>query len=500
MTTEPPRSALLRALELARSLAEGREPGEVLEAILDSAIELTGGERGFVVEERGGELHVLAARNYGRRGVPQAEARVSRSVVRRAFAEGAPIVVARADQDVRFTGKSVTSLKLRSVLVAPLDARGKPLAAVVVEDRRRDGAFTDSHRKLLELVSAHAALALEAARARAKLEQRLEETESQRAALERDLALARGRVSLRHRFDRLVGASEPMLALLARLDRFCDHDAPVLIEGESGTGKELVARALHEQGKRRAGRFVALELSALPQGILEAELFGHAIGAFTGADSPREGLLRQAEGGTLLLDEVGEMPRSLQGKLLRFLEEKTVRAVGGDEVTRVSVRVLASTQRDLRALVRSGDFREDLFFRLNVLSLRVPPLRERRGDVPRLASHCRGAAAAGTRRPPRRLSREALAALERHSFPGNVRELENAIRRACALGGNPIAIEDLDLEAPSPDAALGLEELERDAARRALDGARGSVARAASLLGIHRTTLYRKLRAWGLRK
>jgi transcriptional regulator with GAF, ATPase, and Fis domain len=515
----PSRTALVRALELARALAGSRDPDAVLDAILDSAIELTGAERGFVVapdpSRDGGGLVVRAARNYGRRGVPLAEARVSETVVRRALESGRVVRIASAGADQRFGSvKSVRSLKLRSVLVAPLLARGATLGAVLLEDRSRKDAFTEAHAELVELVAAHAALALEAARARTdlerrsaevmalneRLERRLARAESSRAVLARELETAREAMPLERRLPRLMGSSEPMNALRARVTRYASVDHPVLIQGESGSGKELVARMLHEHGNRSGERFLAINVTELPESLLESELFGHAKGAFTGAASRSAGLLREADGGTIFLDEIADTSVALQAKLLRFLQERTVRAVGDAESVPVDVRILAGTSRDLRALIRSQLFREDLLFRLNVLTLEVPPLRERPGDVRELASSFLVAAAAREKTKPRRLSREAVAALEAHSWPGNVRELENAIRRAIVVGSDPIQAEDLDLgRAPVATGPLDLDDLSRDAAQRALDGAKGSVARAAALLGIHRATLYRKLQQWGLR-
>jgi len=478
--SEPRSSALMRALELAGSIAAGRSPDEVLATVLDSAIELTKAERGFVVVRAPtGELAVRAARNYGRRGVPPSESRVSGSIVGKAVETGEPVLVASAADDPRFARtQSVRDLKIRSALVVPLVAREKVLGAVLVEDRRSVGAFGSAERKLLELVAAHAALVLDSAVERASLERELER---------------RGRGA--RRFPRLVGSSPPFVRFLASLERVCESDATVLIQGESGTGKELVARTLHEHGRRAGGPFVAFNAAEIAETLVEAELFGHARGAFTGAGAAREGLLARAHGGTLFLDEVGELARPVQAKLLRFLQERTVRPVGGGEARRVDARVVAATNKDLKAAVRAGEFREDLWFRLNVVRLEPPALRERREDVVVLASHflCAVAAEAGT--SPRRLSREALAALERHAWPGNVRELENAIRRAVVLGNDPIQPEDLALGEGSE---VGLAALEREAALRALKNSNGNVSRAASSLGIHRATLYRKLERWGL--
>jgi DNA-binding NtrC family response regulator len=479
-----PSSALFRALELAQAVAGGRSTDEVLEAILDSALELTQGERGFVVLSGGPDLTtVRAARNYGRRGVPVADSRVSGSIVGRALEGGETVVVSDALEDPRFaTRRSVRELGLRSVLAAPLKARGRMLGAVVVEDRRRVNAFGAAEKKLVEMMAAHAALALDAT--------------AEREGLERDLAEARAERLPGRRFERLVGSSPAFSTLLGRLERTAASDATVLLEGESGTGKELVARTIHEHGRRKEGPFVAVNVAEVPESLLEAELFGHAKGAFTGATAARTGLVAQASSGTLFLDEVGDIPRPIQGKLLRFLQERTVRAVGSGQTRKVDVRVVAATNRDLLTAVRRGDFREDLYFRLNVVRLELPPLRARREDVGPLASHFLALAAAEQGARPRVLSREALEALERHPWPGNVRELENAVRRALVLGNDPIRSDDFALGRERQE--VGLAAIEREAALRALAYSNGSITRAARALGIHRATLYRKLRAWGL--
>jgi DNA-binding NtrC family response regulator len=478
----PSRSALVRALELARDVAAGTSPAEVLDAILDSALELTGGERGFVVVPVPGGTEVRAARHYGRRGVPVGDSRVSDSIVGTALASGETVLVKSAADDPRFaTRKSIRELRLRSVIAAPIKAGDETYGAVLVEDRRRLNAFGASERELLELLAAHAALALRGV--------------AERRSLEHELAVARAGTLTGRRFGRLVGTSATFAALVRRLERAASSDATVLIEGESGTGKELVARTLHEHGGRKDGPFVAVNMPDVPETLLESELFGHAKGAFTGANAWYPGLLRESDGGTIFLDEIGELPLPIQAKLLRFLQEKTVRAVGSSRSTRVNARVIAATNRDLGAAVRAGQFREDLYFRLNVLRLEVPPLRARREDIAPLASHFLCAIAMEQETRPRVLSREALRELERHAWPGNVRELENAIRRAVVLGNDPILPEDLAL-AHRED--FGLASLERQAALRALEHAGGSVTNAARVLGIHRATLYRKLRSWGV--
>ncbi len=304
----------------------------------------------------------------------------------------------------------------------------------------------------------------------------------------------------------IVAESPAIQATFLRVADFALADAPVMVLGESGTGKEIVARALHANGSRRSGPFVALNVAAVPGELLESELFGHVRGAFTGATQAKEGLLQAASGGTLFLDEVAEMPLPLQAKLLRAVQEGEVRRVGDTRTTAVDVRFVCATHRDLRAEVAAGRFREDLYFRLKVLTVRVPPLRERRDDILPLFR----ALNARERRPAKGLSPAAEAALLAYPWPGNVRELGNAVKHGCALArGGVIELAHLPEELQSGGAApaagvqaegspLRLEEAERAHVLRVLDRCGGSQNEAARVLGIGRTTLWRKLRAWGV--
>jgi two-component system response regulator HydG len=302
----------------------------------------------------------------------------------------------------------------------------------------------------------------------------------------------------------IVAESPAIRATFTRVADFAHADAPVMILGESGTGKEIVARALHANGPRRAAPFVALNVAAVPGELLESELFGHVRGAFTSASQAKQGLLEAASGGTLFLDEIGEMPLPLQAKLLRAVQEGEIRRVGDTRTFGVDVRFVCATHQDLKALVRAGRFREDLYFRLKVLTLRVPPLRARREDVLPLVR----AFMALEKRPAAGLAPEAEAAFTAYAWPGNVRELGNAVKHGCALArGAVIRLEHLPEElqpgqataAATPAAASPrLEDVERAHVLAVLERCGGSPRDAAALLGIGRTTLWRKLKAWGV--
>jgi DNA-binding NtrC family response regulator len=303
---------------------------------------------------------------------------------------------------------------------------------------------------------------------------------------------------------RIIGASRPMRELFKLIGRAARSASTVLVTGESGTGKELVARAVHEASER-GGAFVAVNCAAIPAELIESELFGHTGNAFTGAKQARAGLFEAANGGTLFLDEIGELPLAVQPKLLRVLQEGAVRRVGADREREVSVRVIAGTNRDLEKEMMEGRFREDLFWRLNVIHLHVPPLRERAFDIPLLVEHFIAKAAEAVGSPPLDVSQEALAVLTAYSWPGNVRELENAIERAVALAeGARLTPEDLPqrirasggaaaIIARSREQRLTVRELEREFILQTLRETGGNKSRAAELLGLDRKTLHRKL-------
>jgi two-component system response regulator HydG len=307
----------------------------------------------------------------------------------------------------------------------------------------------------------------------------------------------------------LVGESPPMRPVRELIQRLAGSDASVLVTGESGSGKEVVARALHASGRRRSGPFVAVNCAALPEPLLESELFGHTKGAFTDAKAPRSGLFVQAHGGTLFLDEIGEMPPSLQVKLLRALQDRRIRPVGAEGETPVDVRVICATNRDLESAIEERRFREDLYFRINVVQIGVPPLRVRGNDVLTLAQHFLNRFATRAEKPVKGLSPAAAEKLLGYAWPGNVRELQNAMERAVALTRfEEIAVEDLPerirqyrndalVEGADPAELVPLEEVERRYILRVLHAFGGRRSDAAKLLGIDRKTLYRKLEIWG---
>jgi two-component system response regulator AtoC len=328
----------------------------------------------------------------------------------------------------------------------------------------------------------------------------------------RDLERLRGELDRAAGFEELVGQSPAMQEVFRVVQRVADAEATVLLRGETGTGKELVARALHRRSARRDGPFVAVNCTAVPRDLIESEFFGHERGAFTGATSRRQGRFQQADGGTLFLDEIGDLDLAIQSKLLRALQEREVTRVGSDRIERVDVRVVAATNRDLEALVKDGQFRDDLYYRLDVIPVRLPPLRERPGDVPALVDHFVRSFAARLGRPVPMPPPEVLAAAAGYPWPGNVRELRNLCERAALMGWDAVApllgrpaVEEPTLATPAEfslpllDARARLvERFERAYLTRLLKQHRGKVGEVARAAGIAERNLYEKLKAYGL--
>jgi DNA-binding NtrC family response regulator len=332
--------------------------------------------------------------------------------------------------------------------------------------------------------------------------------------LKSENAYLRAQLEEKYRFEGLVGKSRAMTHLVQLLETVATTSSTILISGETGTGKEVVARAIHHNSPRRLHRFVALNCSAIPETLLEAELFGHIRGAFTGAVGNRQGRLEQAHRGTLFLDEVGTMTAALQMKLLRVLQERTFERIGDSHTTKVDVRVIAATNSDLGRMVADGLFREDLFYRLNVIPVQLPSLRERKEDIPLLVQHFleKFAAQPGAARGPITFSQEAMRRMMAYVWPGNVRQLENAVERACAFsaGRSQIELSDLPQEVQQaqelalsspvtlPEEGIDLEQfvanLERELIERSLERTGGNKGQAARLLNLKRTTLVEKLK------
>ncbi len=406
-----------RLLEIARELLAEPALDAASRLLLRRLLELTGTERGFIVVREAEAYVDRFDVEFNRDSVSTAERRFSRALVRLAIESHELIYAPSVAEDARFAGiDSVLEMGRRAVLVAPL-VDGDVVHGVVYLDGPRQ---IDAEGR--ELVSELAAMAGPLVR-RAVAEE----------ALRRRAQTLESNLLAQFDFGGIVTRDPKMLALLKTTAQLAEASATVLIRGETGTGKELIARALHVNSSRRARPFTALHCAALPATVLESELFGHARGAFTGADRDRLGRIASTRGGTLLIDEIGDIPLDLQAKLLRFLQFGEIQRLGSDRPEKVDVRVVCATHRDLREQVKEGRFRQDLYYRVQVVELLLPPLRERTGDRELLIEHFLKQFGQGRHR----LNPEARAALLAYDFPGNVRELEHAVERMCLLADGP---------------------------------------------------------------
>ncbi len=550
-TSAPARGALAgfaeraaRLLEITKRLATELDVTRLLERINDAAVELSGAERGFVLlVDASGALVSHAARDTTQPG--DAHVAFSRSIAEAVLIDGEPIVTVDARDDRRLSEyMSVHKLMLRSVACLPIRGRSRTVGVLYLEHRARRGRFDEADLDLLFAFADQAAIALENARLLDENERRRSELEDANRALatanaeiERLLVartaelddarreLDRARTELVRTFDRdgIVGRSEAIRRVFAVIDRVRDTAVPVVLHGESGTGKELVARAIHYGGARAQRPFVALHCGAVPETLLESELFGHVRGAFTGAERERRGVFVQASGGTLFLDEVADMPPKMQVELLRVLQEGRVRPIGADHDEAVDVRVIAASNKSLGALVRSGQFREDLYYRLSVVELVLPPLRDRAEDIPLLVDHFLARFAERHGDHSKRLSRAALERLVQHPLPGNVRQLEHLLLHAWVLAeGAIIEASDLGLDAPLtataravvpgpaapdvaeeagpalPDTLEAHKSAEKRRILEALEACGWNRVKAAERLGMPRRTFYRRLAEHGI--
>jgi transcriptional regulator with GAF, ATPase, and Fis domain len=533
----------LRAFaRVTRELTRETDTSALLQLVVDNAIALLGGERGFLLQADAAvgkdaseldieDLKVRVARSFDGADIAVPRTRVSLGIVRRVLASGEALLSLDATQDERFEEyDSIEELQLKSVVCLPVRVDGEVRGVLLVDNRLKQGAFKEEDVEIAELFADQAAIALQNARRSDELTQHAERVEQSRreivalnAELGRkvrdqgtELAVVRaelGRERARGDYSAMVGASDAMRQVFQNLDRIVESDLPVLITGETGTGKELVARAIHKNGPRAKRPFVSENCAAIPETLLESELFGHTKGAFTGAHRSKKGLFESASGGTLFLDEIGDMSPAMQKKLLRVLQEGEVRPVGSDKVVKVDVRLLVASHRDLAQHVAEGSFREDLFYRIDVLSVELPSLRERVEDIPLLAEHLLARAAREAGRAAPELPHEVVAALCAHDWPGNVRELENEMRRLVVLAPERVELSSLSkavLEGRvqagkgastvivDGDLRATIAQFERSAIEDALARADGNKSQAGRDLGISRFALQRKLEKYGL--
>jgi Nif-specific regulatory protein len=424
---------------------------------------------------------------------PNQKVTVSSTVVRRVLKDNAALLITDADKTEALQSESLIAAHSRSLLCVPLVAHGKSLGVIYLDTDVPDISFDEDHLQLITAVAAIAAVAMQNVR-------HIEELERENLRLIAD-------ANIQHN---MVGESEAMKLVYQMIAKVAATESTVLISGESGTGKELAARAIHTNSKLSAKPFVAVNCAALAESLLESELFGHEKGAFTGALNQRKGRLEFADGGTVFLDEIGELSPALQTKLLRVLQEREFERVGGNKPLKVDIRVVAATNRDLAAAIADGTFRQDLFFRLNVVELKMPSLRQRAEDIPMLANYFAAKYADKCNRRVVGISPEAQKLLHTYDWPGNVRELENAIERAVVMGMTEVILSEdlpegiLEAGSPPPEASSGYHDKVTNTKKEIiLDAMRktdGNFTEAAKLLGLHPNYLHRLVRNLNLRE
>lgn len=542
----PREEQLFKLLEVNKALNSELNLRRLLQTIMDTVLEVVKAERGFLIMFDNGGMEVKVSRNIDRESVPKPLVKFSSSIASQVRKSGKALVAVDAQKDKRFQETlSVHGLKLRSVLCVPLKVRNHMLGVVYADNRFERGAFTSDDVKLLEILSDQAAVAIENARLfeenllkRKELEVSKREVEKlnrelqqrmkrQLAELEQARTIMEGRKpAFKHDYSEMITRSKAMYEIFARLDKITDADIAVLIQGESGTGKELIARAIHYNGPRKNKKFIAQNCSAIPSELVESEFFGYDRGAFTGANRDKPGLFEVADKGTIFLDEIADLPLQMQSKFLRVLEEGELRRVGGKKTTRVDVRIVSATNRNLAEAVQKGLFREDLFYRLNVITVELPPLRDRREDIPLLIDHFLSIIAKRVKKKKRKLDTEALQFFKDYDWPGNIRELENEIERAAMLSDDVITsahlseqlryrtapkmlprdaitgvLTERDLEGKTLKDVMDVvaEKAERVAIVRALKKANWEKKEAARILDISRPTLYAKLKRYNIK-
>jgi transcriptional regulator with GAF, ATPase, and Fis domain len=494
-------AGLRKLYEFSEKLMTTNEIDRLLEAMLDAVIEVTGAEKGLILlnDDAFADAHseakpdpssgrkgpvVRVSRNLKKEAIADTGGAISDSIVRKVLETGRPVIVSDALSDSQFkASESVLALQLSSVMCAPLMWQGHSQGVLYVGNDRVKGLFERSQLDVLSIFGSQASLILENALLLSAL----------RADKEKLVAELKDK-----RFGEIIGTCPSMMDVFRKLQKVATTDISVLITGETGTGKELIAREIHRRSNRASGPFVVINCGAIPENLIESELFGHVRGAFTGAVASRPGKFQVAAGGTLFLDEIGELPINLQVKLLRALQERVVFRVGDSKPEKVDIRVVAATNRVLEDEIAAGRFREDLYYRLNVVNIYLPPLRERGDDVIILAKALLSKHAEELGSHVQGFTPQALAAIKRNEWPGNIRQLENRIKKALVMCEKSLlAPEDLDLGKDAETTILPLEKAKEEFQRKyvleILERNSGNRTQTARDLGVDPRTIFRYL-------
>jgi transcriptional regulator with GAF, ATPase, and Fis domain len=475
---------LRRLTTFSERLLGSYDLDKLLENLMDEVIEVTRADKGFLILMESNEPRVKVARNLSRENIEDAVEKLSDSIIAKVVKEQRPLIIADAIDAPEFkASESVVNLKVHSVMCVPLMHKGELFGLLYVGNDRLVNRFENKSLDMLTIFAAQASLILHNALLVNEL--KLDNTELRKRLEDQ-------------RYGDIVGACQGMKDVYKRIDKIALTDISVLITGETGTGKELIAREIHRHSPRAKGPFVTINCGAIPENLLESELFGHVKGAFTGAVATRPGKFQAAIGGTLFLDEIGEMPLQLQVKLLRALQEKVVYKVGDNRGEPVDIRVVAATNKILEEEVKKNTFREDLYYRLNVVTLKLPPLRERGEDVIVLGKFFLQKYAKEFGSKVKGFTPAATVAMKKYAWPGNIRELENRIKKAVVLADKPLlGADDLDLKPENLDPIMPLlqakEEFQKRYINEVLARNNGNRTKTAKDLGVDPRTIFRHL-------
>ncbi len=483
------KDALLSLYHVSKALNEITDLDMLLDEIMDIAIKTTNAERGFIMLKEGSELEIKIARNIDEKTIKN-PTMLSRTIIEQVLSSGKSVLTSNASQDPRFSeSESVIMFKILSILAVPLSSRERNIGLLYVDARTQKNVFDKSSMAYLTAFANLAGIAIENAWLRKDLS-------SENVRLKMQVRLSGG-------YENIIGSSAEMKKVMNYVHKVVDNKVPVLLQGESGTGKELIARTIHNLGPRQKQKFMAQYCGALPETLLESELFGYKKGAFTGAHSDKPGLLEAAHKGTFFLDEIGEVPLATQIKLLRFLEEGTIRRLGDTKERKIDVRIISATNKDLDAEVSKGNFRDDLFYRLKVVKIILPPLRKRKKDIPLLANY-----SLKQFEPEKeiKITRNAMKKLTEYNWPGNIRELQNVVSYAVVMSdGDTIGVDDLPPEilsrTPFPHIKYGMSisEMEKALIAMTLERHAGNRKEAARILGISLRTLHNKIKEYRIK-
>jgi len=463
---------------------------EILEKIMDIAMETLEAERGFILLHKGEKkknFEPVTARQISKESITDLT-NMSSSVVNRVLENGETILTYDAVEDQRFANaKSIQLQKIHSILCAPMTNNGSVIGAIYMDNRSNVGNFNEESRDFLIAFSRQASTAIENARLYEKLHSENDKLREQ----------------MKHQssFPEIIGKSKKIREVFDLVRSVADSEATILIEGSSGTGKELIARAIHNNSGRKDKPFIPVFCGSLSETLLESELFGHKKGSFTGATSDKPGLFEEANGGTFFLDELGEISKNIQTKLLRVLQEGEIKRVGDNKIQKIDVRIIAASNKRIWDLVNEGEFREDLYYRLNVINIVIPELKERWEDIPLLAQHFLKMYCDKNKKYLKGISKDAMTVLQEYHWPGNIRELENTIERAVILA-KETEIQPSDLQIQNKqeiiEVGMKLKDIEKRIVLKTLESSNNNRTKAAEVLGVSRRWLQYQLKEWGI--